>query len=137
MDVENLKKIINVCENSQLDYFKYECSNEGVLFQKRAIQTIIEPSKDNIEDEKKYIKSMDTGIIIKASYVGIIHLEQCLQKLENPTWVEKDEILCTIEAMKLYNSITSPMKGIIGEIFIKDGDMVEYGQPLFSLEERE
>lgn len=45
--------------------------------------------------------------------------------------VSDDEIVCIVEAMKLFNEITAEVKGEIVEILVKDGQLVEYGQPLF------
>lgn len=47
--------------------------------------------------------------------------------------VKKGDILCIIEAMKLMNEIESDINGEIVSILVKDGDMVEYGQPLFKV----
>jgi len=48
--------------------------------------------------------------------------------------VEKGQTLCIVEAMKLMNEIESDYAGIVKTIFVKDGEMVEYGQPLFEIE---
>lgn len=45
--------------------------------------------------------------------------------------VKKGETLCIIEVMKLYTSIAAGARGEIVEIYVEDGQMVEYGQPLF------
>ena len=42
-----------------------------------------------------------------------------------------------IEAMKLMNEVTSPADGTVTEILIENGQRVEYGQPLFRIEENE
>lgn len=47
--------------------------------------------------------------------------------------VSKGEVLCLIEAMKLFNEITAPKDGTVLEIHYKEGTMVEYGAPLFTL----
>jgi acetyl-CoA carboxylase biotin carboxyl carrier protein len=47
--------------------------------------------------------------------------------------VNKGDILCIIEAMKVMNEIQADISGEITEIFADDGDSVEYGQPLFSI----
>lgn len=47
--------------------------------------------------------------------------------------VAKGKIICIIEAMKLMNEIESEYNGVIVECLAKDGDMVEYGQPLFKV----
>ncbi|MCM3114767.1 acetyl-CoA carboxylase biotin carboxyl carrier protein [Neobacillus sp. MER 74] len=45
--------------------------------------------------------------------------------------VTKDSIVCIVEAMKLFNEIEAEIDGEIVEILVKDGQLVEYGQPLF------
>ena len=47
--------------------------------------------------------------------------------------VKKGDILCIIEAMKLMNEIECEFDGEIAEILVKDGEMVEYGKPLFKI----
>lgn len=44
-------------------------------------------------------------------------------------------VICIIEAMKLMNEIESECSGTIVECLVNDGDMVEYGQPLFKYKE--
>lgn len=39
--------------------------------------------------------------------------------------------VCIIEAMKLMNELEAEVKGEIAEILVENGQMVEYGQPLF------
>ena len=45
--------------------------------------------------------------------------------------VKVGDTLCIVEAMKLFNEIEAEVKGEITEILVKDGQLVEYGQPLF------
>lgn len=47
--------------------------------------------------------------------------------------VQTDSIVCVLEAMKLFNEIEAGIKGTIVEVLVKDGQMVEYGQPLFKV----
>jgi acetyl-CoA carboxylase biotin carboxyl carrier protein len=47
--------------------------------------------------------------------------------------VKKGEILCIIEAMKLMNEIECENDGEVVEILVENGQMVEYGQPLFKI----
>ena len=47
--------------------------------------------------------------------------------------VDKGKVLCIIEAMKLMNEIECEIQGEVIEILVQDGDMVEYGQPLFKI----
>ena len=48
--------------------------------------------------------------------------------------VEKDDVLCIVEAMKLMNEIEAEFSGIIREILVENAQPVEFGQPLFLLE---
>ena len=48
--------------------------------------------------------------------------------------VRKGQVLAIVEAMKLMNEIESDYDGTITEIFVENGQPVEYGQPLFRLE---
>lgn len=45
--------------------------------------------------------------------------------------VSKDSIVCIVEAMKLFNEIEAEIDGEIVEILVQNGQLVEYGQPLF------
>lgn len=45
--------------------------------------------------------------------------------------VEKGDVLCIVEAMKLMNEITAEISGEIMEVCNPDGEVVEFGQPLF------
>lgn len=45
--------------------------------------------------------------------------------------VTKDSIVCIVEAMKLFNEIEAEVTGEIVEVLVKNGQLVEYGQPLF------
>lgn len=75
--------------------------------------------------------------IVKAPMVGTFYSKS------NPTAtpfvtegdrVEKGQTLCIVEAMKLMNEIESDYAGVVKTVFVKDGEMVEYGQPLFEIE---
>lgn len=47
--------------------------------------------------------------------------------------VEKGKTLCIVEAMKLMNEICAEESGIISEICVKNGQVVEYGTELFRI----
>jgi acetyl-CoA carboxylase biotin carboxyl carrier protein len=54
--------------------------------------------------------------------------------VEMGTRVEKDKtVLCIIEAMKLMNEILADASGVVSEIYVENGQAVEYGQPLFGI----
>jgi acetyl-CoA carboxylase biotin carboxyl carrier protein len=45
--------------------------------------------------------------------------------------VEKSTVVCILEAMKLFNEIESEVNGEIVDVLVENGQLVEYGQPLF------
>ena len=47
--------------------------------------------------------------------------------------VSADAVLCIVEVMKLMNSVTAGAAGEVAAVFVKDGDLVEYEQPLFAI----
>ena len=47
--------------------------------------------------------------------------------------VKKGDVVCIIEAMKCMNEIQAEEDGEIVEVLVKDGELVEYGQPLFKI----
>ena len=47
--------------------------------------------------------------------------------------VKKGDVVLIIESMKLMNEVTSDVDGVVQEILVKNGDAVEYDQPLMIL----
>jgi len=47
--------------------------------------------------------------------------------------VEKGDVLCIVEAMKIMNQIEADASGVVSKIFVENGDPIEYGQPLFAI----
>ncbi|MBV6522698.1 MAG: Biotin carboxyl carrier protein of acetyl-CoA carboxylase [Gemmatimonadaceae bacterium] len=48
--------------------------------------------------------------------------------------IEKGQVLCIIEAMKIMNEIESEFSGVVREVCVSDGHAVEYGQVLFRID---
>lgn len=49
--------------------------------------------------------------------------------------VEADTVVCIVEVMKLMNSVTAGVAGIVAAVHVRDGDLVEFDQPLFTVVE--
>jgi acetyl-CoA carboxylase biotin carboxyl carrier protein len=47
--------------------------------------------------------------------------------------VKKGQTLCIVEAMKVMNELQAEWDGVVEQILAKPEDIVEYGQPLFSI----
>ena len=50
--------------------------------------------------------------------------------------VDKDSVVCIIEAMKLMNEIEAEASGEIVSVFVENGHPVEYGERLFAIRSR-
>lgn len=79
------------------------------------------------DDDSKYIT-------IKSPIIGTFYRKPAPDK---PTFVEvgkqigEGDVLCVIEAMKLFNEIESEVTGTIVKILVDDSSPVEFDQPLF------
>lgn len=54
--------------------------------------------------------------------------------VEEGQHVEKGDVLCILEAMKLMNELTCEVSGTIRKVLVENETPVEYGQPLFAIE---
>ena len=76
----------------------------------------------------------DSYITVKSPMIGTFYRRSAPDK---PTFVEvgatvgNGDVLCVIEAMKLFNEIESEVSGKIVKILVDDNSPVEYDQPLF------
>tara|TARA_B100001094_G_scaffold317443_1_gene359835 strand:- start:915 stop:1412 length:498 start_codon:yes stop_codon:yes gene_type:complete len=104
-------------------------------------EKIIENPKPQAEQTVTSGESLtedDNYTVIKAPLVGTFYLSP---KPGEPQYVSVGDkissgnIICIIEAMKIFNEIESDFNGIIKEILVGDGQPVEYDQPLFKIEE--
>ena len=53
--------------------------------------------------------------------------------VEVGTSVKKGQPLCILEAMKLMNTLEAECDGVIEEILVQNGDLVEFDQPIFKI----
>lgn len=142
MLIEQLLSIIEVCENSELDSFRFKSYEEEVSFHKTQIVEAMPGFKNDyniIINRKESIKEnskSDDLVVVNSPHVGIIHFKEFLidGQEDNNIMVRQGDSLCTIEAMKLYNNVVCPVGGRVAVIMVKDGQEVEYGQPLLKIE---
>lgn len=48
--------------------------------------------------------------------------------------ISKGDVICIVESMKLMNEINSEFDGTVAEIYVKDGEAVEFDQPIMRIE---
>ena len=82
-------------------------------------------------------KDEDHLITVKSPIIGTFYRKPSPDK---PTFVEigstvnQGDVLCVIEAMKLFNEIESEFSGKIVKILVDDASPVEFDQPLFLID---
>lgn len=76
------------------------------------------------------------GKAIKAPLVGTFYAAPSPDQppfVQVGDTVKKGDVVLIIESMKLMNEVTSDVDGVVQEILVKNGDAVEYDQPLIIL----
>ena len=147
MNYEEIKKLMEDMEKSTLTAInielpdgtkismKKESQQEEVVANNNTYELKADTKENNVSKEPE--TKEETGNIIKSPMVGNFYIKASPSSepyVEVGSLVEKGDTVCIIEAMKLMNEIESEFSGKITEIFVKDGEPVEYGSPLFRVE---
>ncbi|MGQ3062391.1 acetyl-CoA carboxylase biotin carboxyl carrier protein [Flavobacterium sp.] len=85
------------------------------------------PSAPAADDNSKYIT-------IKSPIIGTLYRKPSPDKpvfVEVGSTISKGDVVCVIEAMKLFNEIESEISGKIVKVLVDDASPVEFDQPLF------
>ena len=88
------------------------------------------------EVNKKKTIVEDSGTNVTSPIVGTAYLapESGAKKfVELGQKVKKGQTIIIVEAMKTMNHVPSTENGTVSKIFVKDGEPVEFGQPLISI----
>jgi|TARA_B110000259_G_scaffold188305_1_gene246371 acetyl-CoA carboxylase biotin carboxyl carrier protein len=103
-------------------------------------QSVSTPSAEvNLESglEQDNISEDSHLITIKSPIIGTFYRKPSPDKanfIENGDLISEGDVLCVIEAMKLFNEIESEFSGKIVKILVDDSSPVEFDQPLFLLD---
>ena len=144
MEYEKIKQLMDDMGNSKLSSIDIDFPDGTKISMKKnenaeaAIKTVVVENKEVKTEESESTKLSDenTGNIVKSPMVGTFYIKpnpSANPYVEVGKKVKKGDVLCIIEAMKLMNEIESEFDGEIAEIFIKDGEAVEYGKALFRI----
>ena len=88
------------------------------------------PAADDTEIELAVLKSPIVGTFYRAAEPGAPAF------VDIGATVKKGQILCIIEAMKLMNEIESEYDGEIVNVYVENGQPVQYGERLFAIRTR-
>lgn len=75
---------------------------------------------------------------VASPLVGVVYLAPSPESepyVSQGDRVERGQVLCIVEAMKMLNEIASPVDGIVEEICVENEAVVDYGACLFRLKE--
>jgi acetyl-CoA carboxylase biotin carboxyl carrier protein len=86
-----------------------------------------ETAGGDTEIELAVVKSPIVGTFYRSSEPGASSF------VEIGSTVKKGEVLCIIEAMKLMNEIDSEYDGEVANIYVENGQSVQYGERLFAI----
>lgn len=141
MEYRELVELIKTVSDSNIVDFKYEqgdtkivmCSGEA---QTEAAKVVAAPVVVKEEVPVQAEAKKMAGNVVKSPLVGTFYVapaEGADPFVKVGDSVKKGQTLAIVEAMKLMNEIESDFDGVVSEIFVENGKMVEYGQPLFSI----
>lgn len=140
-----MKKNTDIDENSQLDETK-QTDQSVMKTESKSVEQIQKVHKEEViseteeeNDQQVEETSVDYDYEIVSPMVGTFY--QAPSPESDPyvgknSEVENDTIVCIVEAMKLFNEIEAEVSGTIVDILVEDGELVEYGQPLFRVKQK-
>ncbi|MDR2569254.1 MAG: acetyl-CoA carboxylase biotin carboxyl carrier protein subunit [Oscillospiraceae bacterium] len=94
------------------------------------------PITSDINTSGNYAKNDSALVEVKSPLVGVYYAApspDCDTFVSIGSKVNKGDVLCIIETMKLMNEITAEQDGEIVDICMKNGEIAEYGQVLFKM----
>ncbi|MGO5051598.1 acetyl-CoA carboxylase biotin carboxyl carrier protein [Lachnospiraceae bacterium LCP25S3_G4] len=153
MKFDNLLQLIQTVSDSDLTSFKYEDEGAKISIHKGGVTRVLNTPKQkretvNMTDiatavsqaddilDRENVEREAAGNIIKSPLVGTFYSapgEGAETFVKIGDTVKTGQTLAIVEAMKLMNEIESDFDGIVTEVFVENGQSVEYGQPLFSI----
>ncbi len=152
MDLNLVKKLIKILENSQLTDLEIEEGGTRIKIAKniqltQAPQNLVsyvqhpvqnQPEQPKSEDKKQSFSDDDSKLhAIKSPIVGTFYRAPSPEAdpyVQVGDTISAGTVLCIVEAMKLMNEIESDVSGKIVKILVENGKPVEYNQTLFLIQ---
>ncbi|MEE0264998.1 MAG: acetyl-CoA carboxylase biotin carboxyl carrier protein [Acutalibacteraceae bacterium] len=150
--IEEIKELIATLDNSSLTHLDIVTENgEKLSLKKKVAQpqvtlpvnTAVAPAMPmpampmapvNTAEPAATEPAKPQGKTIDCPMVGVFYTSPSPEAdpyVKVGTKVNKGDVVCIIEAMKLMNEVTATESGTIQEVLVENGDLVEFGQPLF------
>ncbi|MZT66477.1 MULTISPECIES: acetyl-CoA carboxylase biotin carboxyl carrier protein [Blautia] len=150
MEFENLLTLIKTVSDSELTDFDYEENGTRIRLKKKKETVVVAGASADVPiaplaAAQAAIQNSETvadadrepeGMIVKSPLVGTFYAapaEDAAPFVSVGDLVKKGQTLAIVEAMKLMNEIESDFDGKVAEVYVENGQAVEYGQPLFRI----
>ncbi|MHD0369980.1 acetyl-CoA carboxylase biotin carboxyl carrier protein [Mammaliicoccus sciuri] len=148
MNLKQIKELVDVLDNSSLTEidindkdFKLTLKKDikqEIIYSQGATNVVAEQPQQATQatPQQNVEQEAPSGLTINAPMVGTFYKSPSPDEgpyVQVGSRVEADTTVCILEAMKLFNEIQAEVFGEITEILVEDGQMVEYGQPLFKV----
>ena len=144
MDIRKIKKLIEMLQDSDLKEIEVSQGDESVRISRdNKSQTYVEPviqkqvvNEANVAAEKVVQEEEVEGNQITSPIVGTFYRKPSPDKdpfIKVGDVVQEGDVLCIIEAMKMMNEIKSDFSGKVVSINVEDGQPVEYGQHIITI----
>jgi len=130
-----IEELTNYLKEFNLSEIEYAEGSTKVKVS-RAINTSMISSIAPSEAKKKQEVIESSGTNVTSPIVGTAYLapEPSAKKfVEVGQKIKKGQTIMIVEAMKTMNHVPSTLDGTVSKILIKDGEPVEFGQPLISV----
>ncbi|AND84637.1 biotin/lipoyl-binding protein [Clostridium tyrobutyricum] len=141
INIDDLDKIMEIVEKHDFSHFEFEQESSRIVIDRNADvkhMVKIEDTENNMDQSIHEEKSTEKGNsqYIKSTLAGTFYLRK--EKGSEPfvklhDIVQEHTVVGLVEVMKLFNEVEAGVSGEITDILVKDGDFVEYGQPLFEV----
>ncbi len=139
MDIEQVARVVGLVESSQLHKVTITNNGQSITVVNRVdqrgsnspIETVATAPTDKSKD------SVNKSLQVSATHVGQVYLSEdaTTDPLVNKgDRIEKGQTVCFIDELTRLLPVVSDKHGIISDILVKEGQNVEYGQPIFTLE---
>ncbi|NEU29599.1 acetyl-CoA carboxylase biotin carboxyl carrier protein [bacterium LRH843] len=164
LKVQEIKELIRALDQSNVDELKFEQDGGKIVLKKNqqsvvmkaenaepivqanpvsapelsAIQTVQAEPAAPVQKESKQVQQENTNThTIISPMVGTFYAAPSPESapfVKSGDRVEDNSVVCIVEAMKLMNEIEAEVKGKVVTVLAENGELVEYGQPLFVVE---
>ncbi len=137
LDKEKLKEFIKFMDENGLMELEIEEAGQRIRLKRgQEAQPVIVPSQPVEPPAQKEIKS-ENFIEIRSPMVGTFHRAPspgAVPYTDVGKTIKPGDVICIVEAMKLMNEIKAEVGGKVAKIHIENGEPVEFGQALFTIE---